>query len=105
MASLKKRYKRNDHFVFRRIEDEMILVPIKDNVGDLGSIYSLNETGAFVWERLDGEKQLQDIRDMILDAFEISSHEAEEDLCTFIRQLRQINAIFPVDGDFKEKDG
>ena len=105
MASLKKRYKRNDHFVFRRIEDEMILVPIKDNVGDLGCIYSLNETGAFVWEHLDGEKRLQDIMDMILDAFAVSSHEAEADLCTFVGQLRQIDAILPVDGDSEEKDG
>jgi hypothetical protein len=105
MASLKERYKRNDNFVFRRIEDETILVPIKDNVGDLGCIYNLNETGAFVWECLDGEKRLQDIKDMILDAFAVSPHEAEADLCTFVGQLRQINAILPVDGDSKEKDG
>jgi hypothetical protein len=36
MADLELIFKRNENFVFRKIGDEMILVPIKDNVGDMG---------------------------------------------------------------------
>jgi hypothetical protein len=104
MESLNRQYKRNENFVFRRIEDETILVPIQDNVGDLGCIYNLNAVGAFVWEQLDGEKRLQDIKDMILDAFDTSSHDAEADLRAFIGQLRQIDAVLPVGGESEEKD-
>ena len=49
MEDLEKTYGKNENFVYRRISDETILVPIKDNVGDMGSIYNLNEVGAFVW--------------------------------------------------------
>ena len=56
LDELQKKYRKNENFVYRMIQHETILVPIKDNVGDMDSLYNLNEVGAFVWERLDGEK-------------------------------------------------
>jgi len=93
MRELKKKYRKNEDFVYRKIQDETILVPIKDNVGDMGSIYDLNEVAAFIWEHLDGEKRLLDIRNMIMNEFEVSSEEAEEDLVAFVSELREIEAI------------
>jgi hypothetical protein len=101
MIELNRRYQRNENFVFRRIEDETILVPIKDNVGDMGSIYNLNEVGALVWERLDGQKTLRDIRDTVVAQFEVSTQEAQADLVEFISHLETIDAVIgpPGDGD------
>ncbi len=96
MEDLEKQYKRNEDFVFRKINDETILVPIKDNVGDMGSIYNLNEVGAFVWEHLDGQNRLLDIRNMLLDQFEVSCEETEKDLGEFVGHLREIEAIVQV---------
>jgi hypothetical protein len=97
MEELEKHYKRNESFVFRKIKGETILVPIKDNVGDMGSIYNLNEVGAFVWEHLDGKNRLLDIKDMVSEEFEVSPQKAEEDLYEFVRQLKEIEAIVQVD--------
>ena len=99
MEDVKKHYKRNENFVFRKIKNETILVPIKDNVGDMGFIFNLNEVGAFVWEHLDGKNRLLDIKNMISEEFEVSSQEAEEDLCEFVRQLREIDAILQADSE------
>ena len=93
MKELQKKYRRNENFVYRKIQDETILVPIKDNVGDMGSIYNLNEVAAFIWERLDGEKRLLDIESMILDEFQVSPEQAQEDLREFVSQLKEIDAI------------
>ena len=87
---------RNEDFVFRKIDKEMILVPIKNNVGDMGFIYSLNELGAFIWEHLDGSNQLVEINKMILEAFEVSDQEAKEDLSKFLGDLEEIGAISEV---------
>ena len=62
MPEIDQAFQKNENFVFRQIDDETILVPIKNNVGDMGSIYNLNEVGAFVWEHLDGNKKLLDIK-------------------------------------------
>ena len=95
---MKKKYRKNEDFVYRKIQDETILVPIKDNVGDMGSIYNLNEVAAFIWEHLDGEKTLLDIKNMIVKEFEVSSEEAEDDLAEFVSELRRIEAISLVPG-------
>ena len=90
---LEKKYRRSEDFVYRKIQDETILVPIKDNVGDMGSIYNLNEVAAFIWERLDGEKRLLDIKNLIVEEFEVAPEKAEADLCDFVNQLREVHAI------------
>jgi len=90
-------FQKNENFVFRQIDDETILVPIKDNLGDMGSIYNLNEVGAFVWKHLNGKASLTDIRHMILDTFEVSEREADTDLSDFVNQLKEIDAILPIE--------
>ena len=90
-------FQKNENFVFRQIDDETILVPIKDNLGDMGCIYNLNEVGAFVWKHLDGKASLVDIKNMILDTFEVSEREADADLSDFVNQLKEIDAILPIE--------
>ena len=94
-------FQKNENFVFRQIDDETILVPIKDNLGDMGSIYNLNEVGAFVWKHINGKVSLADIRQMILDTFEVSEREADIDLSDFVNQLKEIDAILPVEQENK----
>ena len=93
MEGLDRIYNKNENFVFRKIEDETILVPIKDNVGDMGSIYNLNEVAAFVWEQLDGKKNLRDIKHRLSEEYEVSAKEAEDDLSAYITQLKEIEAV------------
>ena len=93
MEGLDRIYRKNENFVFRKIEDETILVPIKDNVGDMGSIYNLNEVAAFVWEQLDGKKSLGDIKHRLVEEFEVSAVEAGDDLSEYIAQLEEIEAV------------
>jgi hypothetical protein len=95
MQALDRVYQKNQNFVFRQIDDETILVPIKDSVGDLGAIYNLNEVAAFVWKHLDGKKSLEDIKHMVTDEFEVSDPDAEQDLTEFVGQLEKIDAILP----------
>jgi len=96
MIDLNHLYQRNENFVFRRIENETILVPIKDNVGDMGSIYNLNDMGAFIWEHLDGKIKLETIKDKILEEYEVSSREAAEDLNEFVTDLIEVEAVVRV---------
>ncbi|MGZ6248231.1 MAG: PqqD family protein, partial [Syntrophales bacterium] len=50
--------KKSQNTVFRKIGDEYILVPIAASVADVESIFNLNETGAAIWDRIDGKKTL-----------------------------------------------
>ncbi|MGD2124952.1 MAG: PqqD family protein [Desulfobacteraceae bacterium] len=93
MDILEKVYKKSDAIVARRISDEFILVPVRQDVGDLESIYTLNETGARIWELIDGKTTVGDIKERILDEFEVTSEDAERDLIEHLKQLETIKAI------------
>ena len=94
MDFLEKVYnKKSDSIVSRKIGDEFILVPIKQDVGDLESIYTLNETAARIWELIDGKMKVREIREKILQEFEVTPNEAERDLIEHLQQLEGIRAI------------
>lgn len=95
-AELENIYQRNESFVFRRIEGETILVPIRGNVEDLDCIYSLNPVGALVWERLDGCADLKAIRGNITAEYDVGKRKAEADLLEFIRDMKAIGAVTAV---------
>lgn len=86
-------YARDPDFVSRRIADEVIVLPIKKNLGDLDSIYTLNEVGARIWELLDGRRPLREIRDVLVGEYQVTAQEATVDLETFIEHLAAIGAL------------
>jgi hypothetical protein len=93
MDFLGRVFKKSDDIVFRKIGDECILVPIRQGVGDLESIYTLNETAARIWELLDGTAKGTEIRDKITEEFDVTPEEAEEDLGHHLKELASIKAI------------
>jgi hypothetical protein len=93
MSFLDKVYKKSDSIVFRKIADEFILVPIRQNVGDLESISTLNEVAARIWELIDGKMKVREIKDKIIEEFEVTPQRAEKDLKEYLQQLKQIEAI------------
>jgi hypothetical protein len=92
-AYLDRRYIKDLNIVFRKIADECILVPIKQRASDVDSIYTINEVGSFIWEQIDGVKPLSEIRDTIVNEFEVASEVAEVDLLEFLQQLEKVGAV------------
>lgn len=90
---LEKCYQKDPNIVSRKIADEVILVPIRQNVGDLESIYTLNEIAARIWELIDGKRNIKEIKDKIIEEFEVTPEEAEKDLIEFLQQLERIEGI------------
>ena len=93
MEFLEKVYNRSDSVVSRKIGDEFILVPIRQDVGDLESIYTLNETAARIWELIDGKTRVREIQERIVDEFDVEPQQAEQDLKEHLAQLEGIQAI------------
>ena len=79
--------------VSREIAGEVILVPIRQNVGDLESIYTLNETAARAWSLIDGQHTVMDIQEAIVAEFEVEDNEAQQDLIELIENLESISAV------------
>ncbi len=86
-------YHRDPSIVAREIAGEMILVPIRQNVGDLESIYLLNETALFAWQLFDGALTLAEVRGRITEAFDVDEQAAGQDLLDLVAQLERVGAL------------
>ena len=87
---------RSPNVVGRRVGGEFILVPIVDRGVDASAIYSLNDVGTFIWERLDGQTSGQALVGALVEAFEVDATRASADYEAFVTQLRSVGAIHPV---------
>ena len=96
MSCSQEIYSHHDSIVSRRIQDEVILVPIRQNVADLESIYVLSEVGAHIWEQIDGRRTTAEILPLIVEEFEVTEEKAQKDLKEFMQQLSAIGAITKV---------
>ena len=90
---LEKRFNKDPNFVYRRIVDECLLVPIRHQVADLTYIYVLNPVGERIWELIDGQRRMGDIKDQLSQEFEVSPHELAQDLLEFLAQLEEIGSV------------
>jgi len=93
MQSLNGIFQKDSSIVSRKIADEVVLVPIRRKVEEVECLYTLNEVGARIWELIDGDRSLEELRDAIVEEFEVSETEAQEDLAVLIEQLKEIRAI------------
>lgn len=93
MDYLERCYKKDPDIVFRAIAGEMILVPIRRRTADLQSIYTLNETAGRIWELIDGQRTLGEIRDTIAQEYDVTPEETEADLAELVAYLEQIQAV------------
>jgi hypothetical protein len=75
--------------VTRKTGNEYILVPITNNIADMNSVYTLNETGAFIWEQIDGKRTINEIISELIREFEIDADTSKEDVLLFLEDLNK----------------
>jgi len=93
MDSMNERYERNPDIVFRKVAGEFILVPIRQNVRDLESIYTLNEVATRIWDLIDGKRTSSEITEIICNEFDVEPERAEIDVCELLKNLEEIGGI------------
>lgn len=86
-------YSKNPDYVQRDVAGECILVPIRRSLPESNSIYVLNDTGAALWNRIDGQRSVQAIRDDFMQEYDVTLDELAPDVETLLADLRSIHAI------------
>jgi hypothetical protein len=87
MNDLTKCFLKEKDFATRSILGETIIVPIKGGVGDLNSIYVLNELGTQIWDLIDGQSSINRIIEEICKTYDVGPDEAEKDTIEFLNSL------------------
>jgi hypothetical protein len=73
--------------VTRKTGNEYVLVPIANNIADMNSVFTLNETGAFIWELIDGKRNIEEIIIALTEEYDIDTRSASEDVVSLINNM------------------
>ena len=82
-----KVFERNKDVVSRRIAGELFLVPISGELANMQSMFTLTSVAEFIWEELDGQRNLRAISDDVAARFEVERAQAESDVRAFVAEL------------------
>ena len=80
--------------VTRKTGNEYVLVPVANDIADMNSVYTLNETGAFIWEQIDGKRTLEEIISILILEYDIDKDSASKDVFDFVGNMQEFLIIY-----------
>ena len=87
MTGLKSILSHSPSIVTRKTGNEYVLVPIANNIADMNSVYTLNETGAFIWEQINGKRSVEELIAAVTAEYDIDYENASKDVFDFIDNM------------------
>lgn len=87
---LKTIYLKKTDFVVREIGNELILVPLVGNVAKMNEMFTMNETGKFIWESINESSTVEDLQNAIIAEFSIDPETARKDIELFLNQVIKV---------------
>jgi hypothetical protein len=87
---LKELFLKKSQFATGLVGDELILVPLKNNVSDMDALFTLNELGCYIWENINETNTENDILQSVIKEFDIDEATARKDVADFLVRLKQL---------------
>lgn len=75
-------------FLLRRVAGQDVVLPAGGGL-DLGMMITLNETGAFLWERLQTETGEDALVSALLGEYDVDEQTARRSVAAFVEKLRE----------------
>ena len=84
---------RDTDVVSRKIAGELFLIPVRGKLADMEKIFTLTTVAEYIWDRLDGQKSLNDLRNDVVAQFDVDQEQAGSDIRDFIGELMEAGLI------------
>ena len=78
--------KLKDGFVLRQVAGETVVIPSGQTL-DLNMMITLNETGRFLWERMEQETCEEELVLALVKEYEVDEQKAKESVKEFVKKL------------------
>lgn len=80
-------------FISRNTGDELLLIPLKDNVVDFNQYLTLNDVAAFIWENLDSTDDMMSLSSKVCMEFDANEAEIQGDIKSYLNELHHFMLI------------
>ncbi len=82
-----------DGFILREVAGSFIVVAVGDRAKDFNGIINLNETGAFLWERLSKGADENQLKEALLAEYDVDENTAAADIKNFVSKLEEAGLL------------
>lgn len=103
MLSDHQRFVRNQEVVSRKIDGELIIVPIRSGVGDLNSLYTLNPVGSVLWEFMNEVHTVSEMVGRVCEEFDVTMNQAKQDIEEFLGSLIEEKLVLSAGTSISQK--
>lgn len=82
-----------DGFILRQVAGSYLVISVGGESVDFNGMITVNETGAFLWEKLTAGATEAELLDAMLAEYEVDAETAKADVSEFIKLLEDNNLI------------
>lgn len=82
-----------DGYKLCKVRDNSIVIAVGDAVMDFNGLVTLNETGEFIWQKLENDMTEDEIISAMTSEYDIDRETAKADFDEFIEKLKGANFI------------
>ena len=75
-------------FLLRDVAGQTVVIPMGETM-DLNTMITLNETGKFLWQKLDSEIEEDGLVKALLAEYEVEEDTAAAHVAAFVQKLRE----------------
>ena len=76
-----------DGFILKEVAGENVVIPTGSNLVDFNAMMTLNETGVFLWQRLEQDTTIDKLVDAVCAEYDIDRDIATQDIKEFVQSL------------------
>lgn len=80
-------------FILREIAGDYVIIPTGTTTLEFNGLITVNELGAFIWERLQEETTEEKLIEAIVEEYEVDEETAEADLKEFLDILKECRIL------------
>lgn len=77
-----------DGFILRQVAGQTVVLPVGADL-DLNMMITLNDTGAFLWEKLQGDTDEAALVAALLGEYDVEKAVAQESVTAFVKKLNE----------------
>lgn len=82
-----------DGFILRQVAGNYIVVAVGAMVKQFNGIINLNDTGAFLWKLLEKGSSEEEMKEALLEEYDVEENVAEKDIKAFIEKIREAGLL------------
>ncbi len=82
-----------ENFLLRKVSDSYVVVPVGSATLDFNGMITLNETGAFLWEKLQKDCTKEQLVKDMLEEYDVDEETAKKGIENFLQKVKEADLL------------